>query len=108
MTVQDYFDHMNRGEPVTGGGELHKLMREINEETMRLTFDLNSRYHTQSGVREIFSKIIGKPVDKSFRLFSPPSTPTAGRTPPWGKTCLSTPAVTFRIRGALPLGTAPS
>ena len=103
MTVQDYLDHMNRGEPVTGGGELHELMREINEETMRLTFDLNSRYHTQSEVREIFSKIIGKPVDKSFRLF-PPFYTNCGKNTTVGKNVFINTGCHFQDQGGITLG----
>ena len=103
MTVQDYLDHMNRGDPVTGGGELHKLMREINEETMRLTFDLNSRYHTQSEVREIFSKIIGKPVDKSFRLF-PPFYTNCGKNTTVGKNVFINTGCHFQDQGGITLG----
>ena len=71
MTLEDYLARMDRGEPIRPGGEMHAFMREINEETMRLTFELNGHYHTQEEVRAIFSKIIGKPVDKTFRLFPP-------------------------------------
>lgn len=69
MDLQEYLARMNSGEPVQGGGDMHRFMREINEVTMRLTCELNNKYHTGEEVREIFSKIIGKPVDKSFRLF---------------------------------------
>ncbi|MFR1232550.1 MAG: hypothetical protein ACLSCQ_02525 [Evtepia gabavorous] len=106
MDLQEYLARMNSGEPVEGGGEMHRFMREINEVTMRLTCELNAKYHTGEEIREIFSKIIGKPVDKSFRLF-PPSTPTAARTPRWAKGSLSTPAATSRTRAASPWVTVP-
>ena len=103
MTVQDYLDHMNRGEPVTGGGEMHELMRAINEETMRLTFDLNSRYHTPREVREIFSKIIGKPVDKSFRLF-PPFYTNCGKNTTVGKGVFINTGCHFQDQGGITIG----
>ena len=107
MDLQEYLARMNSGEPVQGGGDMHRFMREINEVTMRLTCELNNKYHTGEEVREIFSKIIGKPVDKSFRLF-PPSTPTAAKTPPWARASSSTPAATSRTRAASPWGTGRS
>ena len=106
MDLQEYLARMNSGEPVEGGGEMHRFMREINEVTMRLTCELNAKYHTGEEIREIFSKIIGKPVDKSFRLF-PLLPPTAARTPRWAKGSLSTPAATSRTRAASPWVTVP-
>lgn len=47
MELQEYLDRMNSGEPVTGEGDLHLFMREITEETMRLTCQLNATYHTR-------------------------------------------------------------
>lgn len=46
MDLQEYLARMNSGEPVEGGGEMHRFMREINEVTMRLTCELNAKYHT--------------------------------------------------------------
>ncbi|MFQ9409957.1 MAG: hypothetical protein ACLR1T_01385 [Evtepia gabavorous] len=106
MDLQEYLARMNSGEPVEGGGEMHRFMREINEVTMRLTCEAQRQVPHREEIREIFSKIIGKPVDKSFRLF-PPSTPTAARTPRWAKGSLSTPAATSRTRAASPWVTVP-
>lgn len=71
MDLQTYLARMNAGQPIEGGGELHQFMRALNEEAMRLTCDLNGTFHTQEEIRAIFSRLIGKPVDKSFRLFPP-------------------------------------
>lgn len=71
MDLQEYLDRMESGTPITGGGELHHFMRELNEEAMRLTSILNAQYHSQEEIQDLFSRIIGKPVDKTFRLFPP-------------------------------------
>ena len=36
-----------------------------------ITDKLNNSYHNQEEIRSIFSELIGKPVDSSFRLFPP-------------------------------------
>ena len=56
MDLQEYLARMNSGEPVEGGGEMHRFMREINEVTMRLTCELNSKYHTGEEIREILKR----------------------------------------------------
>ena len=103
MTLQEYLDRMNSGEPVTGGGELHAFMREINEETMRLTCELNAVYHPQSEIREIFSKIIGKPVDRTFRLF-PPFYTNCGKNTTVGKRVFINTGCHFQDQGGITLG----
>lgn len=46
-------------------------MRASSQEALRLTAELNGSYHTPEEVRELFSRIIGKPVDDAFALFPP-------------------------------------
>lgn len=103
MDLQEYLARMNSGEPVTGGGEMHRFMREINEVTMRLTCDLNSKYHSGEEVREIFSKIIGKPVDKSFRLF-PPFYTNCGKNTTVGKNVFINTGCHFQDQGGITIG----
>ena len=47
------------------------FMHEMSEEARRITFELNSAYHTSGEVRALVSRLIGKEVDSSFRLFPP-------------------------------------
>ena len=103
MDLQEYLARMNSGEPVQGGGDMHRFMREINEVTMRLTCELNNKYHTGEEVREIFSKIIGKPVDKSFRLF-PPFYTNCGKNTTVGKGVFINPGCHFQDQGGITLG----
>ena len=103
MDLQEYLARMNSGEPVQGGGDMHRFMREINEVTMRLTCELNNKYHTGEEVREIFSKIIGKPVDKSFRLF-PPFYTNCGKNTTVGKGVFINTGCHFQDQGGIIVG----
>ena len=103
MELQEYLDRMNSGEPVTGEGDLHLFMREITEETMRLTCQLNATYHTQDQVCEIFSQIIGKPVPKGFRLF-PPFYTNCGKNIVVGKGVFINTGCHFQDQGGITLG----
>ena len=103
MDLQEYLARMNSGEPVQGGGDMHRFMREINEVTMRLTCELNNKYHTGEEVREIFSKIIGKPVDKSFRLF-PPFYTNCGKNTTVGKGVFINTGCHFQDQGGITIG----
>ena len=48
MDLQEYLARMNSGEPVQGGGDMHRNIRQNNEHTKRHTRDLNNNNHTAS------------------------------------------------------------
>lgn len=103
MDLQECLARLSRGEPVVGGGDLHLFMREICQETMRLTFQLNSAYHTPEEVREIFSQIIGKPVPASFILF-PPFYANFGKNITIGEGVFINTGCHFQDQGGITLG----
>ncbi len=103
MDLKEYLDRMNRGEPIRGGGDIHRYMREINEETMRLTFELNGHYHTQTEIQALFEKITGRPVDKTFRLF-PPFYTNCGKNIVVGKRVFINTGCHFVDQGGITLG----
>ena len=41
------------------------------QEALKVTAELNSGYHTPEEICEIFSRLTGKPLDPTFRLFPP-------------------------------------
>ena len=71
MTVQEFLNHMNSGAPVVAGSPVHKAMCALSQEALRLTAELNNTYRTPEEIREIFTRLTGRPVDESFSLFPP-------------------------------------
>ena len=69
--MQEFLDYLKQGRPVTSGSEQHTLMHRLAQEAMKLTDELNNRYHDPEELRAIFSELIGKPVDGSFSVFPP-------------------------------------
>lgn len=51
--------------------ECMEQFREICQETIRLSMELNCQYHTPEEIRNIMSKLTGKTIDDTFRLFPP-------------------------------------
>ena len=43
----------------------------MNQEALKITMDLNNRYHTPEEVQEIFSKLTGQPVNRTLGLLPP-------------------------------------
>lgn len=50
--------------------EIHQFMNDMSNEARRITFELNNAYHTPDEVRALLSRLFGKEVDSSFRVFS--------------------------------------
>ncbi|KEZ53162.1 sugar O-acetyltransferase [Metabacillus indicus] len=71
MDFHEFLAHLNRGEVVEGHSEMNQLMHLFSQDAMKVTAELNGGYRTPQEVRELFSQLIGKPVDPSFALFPP-------------------------------------
>lgn len=71
MDLQEFLEHLNRGERVRGGSEVHQYMHIASQEALEITAEINGSYHTPGELRALFSRLIGQPVDESFGLFPP-------------------------------------
>ena len=107
MDLQEYLDQLNQGKTVVGGSPAHQFMHQLSQQALAITGQLNTGYHTPEEIRQLFSQLIGKPVDETFALF-PRSAPTAARTSPWASGSFSTPAAGSRTRAASASGTTSS
>ena len=71
MDLESYLAFLNSGQMVVGGSEVHQFMHGVSQEAIRITAEINGRYHEPAELRKLFSELIGKPVDESFGLFPP-------------------------------------
>lgn len=71
VDLQQFLSYISNGYSVKNSDEMHLFMHEASQEALKLTAKLNNSYHTPIEVGEIFSQIIGKPVDDSFTMFPP-------------------------------------
>ena len=71
MDLQGFLDHMNSGKLVETGTPAQEWMNALAQEALKVTAELNSGYHTPEEICEIFSRLTGKPLDPTFRLFPP-------------------------------------
>lgn len=71
MNLEEFLEHLNRGETVEGGSEAHLFMHGVSQEALRITAELNGSYHTPEEIRALMRKLTGKPIDESFTMFPP-------------------------------------
>ena len=103
MNLNEFLDHLNRGETVISGSEAHLFMHEVSQEALCLAAELNNAYHSPEEIRSIMSRLIGKPVDESFALF-PPFTADCGKNITLGKNVFINSGCRFQDQGGITIG----
>lgn len=70
MTIADFKEYVKTRKALSTD-EIHQFMNEMSDEARRITFRLNSEYHTPPQVRELLSELFGCEVPQSLRVFPP-------------------------------------
>lgn len=71
MDLSKFYEHMKSKKVVEPDSDVMEFFHKMSQEAMKITTELNNKYHTPDEIVEIFSKLTGKDVDKTFRLFPP-------------------------------------
>ena len=103
MELKEFLEYVNSGSSVPVNSEFHKYMIKLSNEAMKLTAELNNTYHDQKEIRDIFSKLIGKPVDDSFSMF-PPFYTDCGKNISVGRNVFINAGCHFQDQGGIVIG----
>lgn len=80
-----------------------KFFRSICQETVKTCMEINSVYHTPEELVELMSKLTGKEVDSSFRMY-PPFYADFGRNITFGKNVFLNSGCKFQDQGGIEIG----
>lgn len=103
MNLEQLLEYMNKGSPLICGTEAYECMERYTYEAMRLTAELNSAYHTPERVRDFMSRITGREIDPTFRLF-PPFYTDFGKNIRIGKNVFINACCCFQDQGGITVG----
>ncbi len=70
MTLDDFLKHVEAGGALDTP-EIYRLMDEMSEEARRITCEMNGAYHPQEELRALMTRLTGRPVDETFKMFPP-------------------------------------
>lgn len=103
MNNKEFIDYMNSGKEIIGGSAIHKHMVKLSYEAMKITSEINNKYNEPIKLRELFSELIGMPVDENFVLF-PPFTTDCGKNIHLGKGIFINSGCSFQDQGGIIIG----
>ena len=84
-------------------GDMLDFFNILSQDALKITMELNNKYHTPEEIVELFSKLTGKKIDKSFRLF-PPFYTDCGKNITIGKNVFINACCKFQDQGGITIG----
>ena len=102
MTLDDFLNHIEAGGALNTP-EIYRLMDEMSDVARRITCEINNAYHPQKELRALMSRLLGKPVDETFKLF-PPFYTDFGRNITIGRNVFINACCHFQDHGGVTLG----
>lgn len=101
MTIKEVIGGFR--EDAEENSERDAYANELFQEAVRIGMELNTKYHTPEELREIMSRLIGKRVDSSFRMF-PPFYTDFGKNITIGKDVFINSGCHFQDQGGIEIG----
>ncbi len=83
--------------------EMLKTFNKLSQEALKITMEINNKYHTPEEIVELFSELTDRKVDKSFRLF-PPFHTDCGKNIKVGKNVFINACCKFQDQGGIEIG----
>lgn len=103
MTTERFIEIMNSGKVIPAGSEVHEVMHRLSQEAIRITMELNGRYHTHDEILELWTELTGRPVDETFNFF-PPFTTDCGKNLHIGRRVFINSGCRFQDQGGIYIG----
>ena len=103
MTLQEILIYFNETKTIGENKEAVDLMRYYSREAQKITMQLNTAFHEPEEIVKLFSELIGKEVDPSFRLF-PPFYTDFGKNITLGKNVFINAGCKFQDQGGIYIG----
>ena len=103
MNTEQFKEEMKKRTYITANSEMHLHMHEMVQRARKITVEINNAYHTPEELRDLFSRLIGETVDKSFGLF-PPFYTDYGQNITVGKNVFINSGCCFQDQGGIEIG----
>ena len=102
MNICDFLSYVKTRQALNTP-DIFKFMNEMSDEARRITFQLNTAYHTPEEVRRLLSELFGYTVPASLRVF-PPFYTDFGKNITVGENVFLNACCHFQDHGGVTLG----
>ena len=102
MSLEEFNRRIKEDGCVRDGSDMLLFMDEAAQRALRLTAEINGKYHGMDEIRSLFSELIGKKVE-GFRLF-PPFHTDFGLNIEVGRNVFINSGCTFQDQGGISIG----
>ena len=100
MKLKDFLDYMATKPKINGNSEVYNMFHKLAQDALKITTKLNNKYHSEKEIIDIFSKLTGKQIDSSFKLF-PPFYTECGKNITIGKNVFINACCKFQDQGGI-------
>lgn len=69
--IEKFRRYMASGQPVEAESPVHLMFHELSQEALRITAEINGRYHTSDELHTLWEQLLGREIPKSARMFPP-------------------------------------
>lgn len=102
MTIENFKEFVKTRRPLDTE-DIGRFMNDMSDEARRITFQLNTAYHTPDEVRRLLSQLFGYEVPDSLRVF-PPFYTDFGKNITVGRDVFINACCHFQDHGGVTLG----
>lgn len=71
MSIQEFRDYMALGKPVIGGSDVHMMFHKLSQQALRITAEINGKYHTPDELHTLLEQLFGREIPQSVGMFPP-------------------------------------
>lgn len=103
INIEQFRKVMATKEEICDGSEMFIIFHKLSQEALQITSEINNKYNTPEQIVELFSKLTGTQVDKSFRCF-PPFYTDCGKNIKIGKNVFINACCRFQDQGGIEIG----
>ena len=103
INIELFRKTMATKEEICDGSEMFIIFHKLAQEALQITSEINNKYNTPEQIVELFSKLTGTQVDKSFRCF-PPFYTDCGKNIKIGKNVFINACCRFQDQGGIEIG----
>ncbi len=103
INIEEFRKVMATKEEICDGSEMFIIFHKLSQEALQITSEINNKYNTPEQIVELFSKLTGTQVDKSFRCF-PPFYTDCGKNIKIGKNVFINACCRFQDQGGIEIG----